>query len=84
VVLVVGMRLGCLNHALLTRDAIQATGLRLAGWVANEMDPAMRSLDENVAALGERLVAPMLGRLAWTPGASASDRARALDVTPLL
>ena len=83
VVLVVGMRLGCLNHALLTRDAIAACGLRLAGWIANEIDPAMLALDENVAALDERLGAPRIGRLAWRPGAPASVHAAALDTTPL-
>jgi len=84
VVLVVGMRLGCLNHALLTRDAVLGVGLRLAGWIANEIDPAMRSLDDNIAALGERLGAPLLGRLLWRPGATAADRGNALDVGPLL
>lgn len=84
VVLVVGMRLGCLNHALLTRDAIAACGLRLAGWIANEIDPAMPARDENIAALDERLDAPRLGRLAWQPGVPASARAAALDVGPLL
>ena len=51
VLLVVGMRLGCLNHALLTADAIAARGLTLAGWVANRIDPAMVRADDNVAEL---------------------------------
>ena len=55
VILVVGLRLGCLNHALLTRDAIEAEGLELAGWVANRIDPGMARADENVQALRERL-----------------------------
>jgi len=84
VILVVGMRLGCLNHALLTRDAIAGCGLRLAGWIANEIDPAMLALEENIAALDERLGAPRLGRLAWRPGVPASIHAAALDVSPLL
>lgn len=63
VILVVGMRLGCLNHALLTAEAIHARGLKLAGWVANCIDPAMMRLDENVAALKTRLAAPLLGVL---------------------
>ena len=83
VVLVVGMRLGCLNHALLTRDAIAACGLALAGWIANEIDPAMLALEENIAALDERLGAPRLGRLAWQPGAPACAHARGLDVRSL-
>jgi dethiobiotin synthetase len=60
VVLVVGLRLGCLNHALLTAEAIRARGLTLAGWVANQVDPAMQAVDENKAYLGARLGAPLL------------------------
>jgi dethiobiotin synthetase len=61
VVLVVGMRLGCLNHALLTEESIAARGLTLAGWVANAVDPGMAMLDENIAALKRRIAAPLLG-----------------------
>jgi dethiobiotin synthetase len=60
IVLVVGLRLGCLNHALLTAEAIASRGLELAGWVANRIDPAMQAVDENVAFLRERLVPPLL------------------------
>jgi dethiobiotin synthetase len=59
VVLVVGMRLGCLSHALLTAEAIERRGLHLAGWVANRVDPAMRRYADNVRALRERLPAPL-------------------------
>ena len=55
VILVVGMRLGCLNHALLTADAIESCGLRLAGWVANVLDADMLALRDNIAALEQRL-----------------------------
>lgn len=65
VVLVVGLRLGCLNHALLTAEAIRARGLELAGWVANQIDPAFVCCDENIATLQERLEAPPLLRLPW-------------------
>lgn len=61
VMLVVGLRLGCINHALLAAEAIRARGLVLAGWVANQIDPAMRHVDENIAALEGRLDAPRLG-----------------------
>lgn len=61
VILVVGMRLGCLNHALLTADAIAARGLMLAGWVANCPDPEMAARQENLDALQHRLAAPCLG-----------------------
>ncbi len=62
-VLVVGMRLGCINHALLTQEAIAARGLKLAGWVANHIDADMGCLEENLATLRERLRAPLLGVL---------------------
>jgi dethiobiotin synthetase len=65
VVLVVGIRLGCLNHALLTAEAIRARGLTLAGWCANHVDPAMACAEENVAALAERLGAPLLLRIGY-------------------
>lgn len=65
VVLVVGMRLGCLNHALLTVDSIDAAGLRLAGWVANRVDPEMRRYDRNLVSLKTRIPAPMLGEVPW-------------------
>jgi dethiobiotin synthetase len=63
VILVVGMRLGCINHALLTVEAIAARGLRLAGWVANTVDANMLYPQENIAALRERIAAPMLGHI---------------------
>lgn len=65
VIMVVGMRLGCLNHALLTAEAIHARGLKLAGWVANCIDPDMMWPDENITALKTRLKAPLLGVLPW-------------------
>ena len=65
VVLVVGLRLGCLNHALLTARAIEADGCRLAGWIGTGVDPAMARVDENRALLALRLPAPCLGWLPW-------------------
>ncbi len=61
VILVVGMRLGCLNHALLTTRAIAASGMKLAGWVANCVEADMSMLNENIAALAQRIKAPLLG-----------------------
>lgn len=61
VVLVVGMRLGCLNHALLTAEAISRQGLALAGWIANRVDPSMAYFEENLDTLRARLDAPLLG-----------------------
>lgn len=61
IVLVVGMRLGCLNHALLTSEAIAARKLHLIGWIANAIDPTMQSLDENIKTLESCINAPCLG-----------------------
>lgn len=61
IILVVGMRLGCLNHALLTVRAIHDCGLTCAGWVANVLDADMAALDENIQALQQRIKAPLLG-----------------------
>ena len=78
VIMVVGMRLGCLNHALLTAQAIQSKGLQLRGWVANRIDPEMTLFDENVQSLQARLTAPLLGVI---PHLVAPQ---ALAVVPLL
>ncbi|MEQ1775896.1 MAG: dethiobiotin synthase [Burkholderiales bacterium] len=78
-VLVVGMRLGCLNHALLTAEAIRARGLTLAGWVANHIDPAMVHADANVAALQVRLGAPLIARIAFDESADANVIASHFD-----
>jgi len=76
-VLVVGMRLGCLNHALLTAEAIRARGLVLAGWIANRVDPAFLCPDENLAYLRSRLGAPLLADLPCSPTPDArADAAR--------
>ena len=65
VVLVVGLRLGCLNHALLTAAAIRARGLTLAGWVANHIDPSMLAQGDNIAFLQQQLAAPLLANIAY-------------------
>ncbi|MGM9489083.1 dethiobiotin synthase [Ideonella sp. YS5] len=67
VVLVVGLRLGCLNHAMLTAEAIRADGLQIAGWIANRVDPQMACADENLATLRQCLGAPLLGDVPWSP-----------------
>lgn len=63
VILVVGLRLGCLNHALLSARAIEADGCRLLGWIGNAVDPTMAASEENLATLRELLPAPCLGVL---------------------
>lgn len=82
VVLVVGLRLGCLSHALLTAESVRACGLELRGWVANELDPDMPVLEENIAALDARLGAPRLGRVPGLAGRPDPRRRamRALDL----
>jgi dethiobiotin synthetase len=84
VVLVVGLRLGCLNHALLSVESIEAAGLTLAGWIANEIDPTMAVPSENVTALKARITAPLLGRLAYATSQDPRTLAGQLDLTPLL
>jgi len=83
VVLVVGMRLGCISHALLTAEAIISRGLVLAGWVANQVDPDMRFIDENIAALEQRMPAPLLGRVPRLDQASAAQAATFIELAGL-
>ncbi|WP_338768554.1 dethiobiotin synthase [Massilia sp. METH4] len=83
VVLVVGMRLGCINHALLTVEAIAARGLKLVGWVANAVEPEMAFADENIEALADRIPAPLLGRVPRLAEPSAAAAAGYLDFTSL-
>jgi len=71
-ILVVGMRLGCINHALLTAEAIAARGLKLAGWVANRLDPEMAAYGENMMALNRRLACPLLAELPYSNQPDAS------------
>jgi dethiobiotin synthetase len=82
VILVVGLRLGCLNHALLTAEAIRARGLHLAGWVANQVDPAMTCVEENVDTLRARLAAPLLGFVPHQARPDAVRVAGLLDLPP--
>lgn len=63
VILVVGMRLGCINHALLTAQAVAASGLPLVGWIANGIQPAGRRHAEYISTLQQRIDAPMLGEI---------------------
>ena len=80
VVLVVGMRLGCLNHALLTAEAIAARELVFAGWVANAVDADMAMLDENIEALRQRIAAPLLGVVPHMAQADAREAAKCLNL----
>lgn len=79
VVLVVGLRLGCLNHARLTARAIADDGIKLIGWVANEVDPHMLRRDENFALLRDRIDAPCWGRLPFQENQNPAEWARHLQ-----
>jgi dethiobiotin synthetase len=83
VILVVGLRLGCLSHALLTIEAIVRRDLVLAGWVVNQIDPDMLFAEENIAALTARIPAPMLGRIPYLAHASAAEAATFIDLAGL-
>lgn len=84
VILVVGMRLGCLNHAVLTAEAIIKDGLRLVGWVANTIDPTMAAFDENLATLKQILPAPCLGVLPYDAELHIEQLANYLNLDVLL
>ena len=83
VVLVVGMKLGCINHALLSAAAIRADGLHLAGWVANQIDPHQARAAENFATLAAMLEAPCIARVPWSESASAQFVAAHLSLDTL-
>lgn len=83
VILVVGMRLGCLNHALLTQAAIARAGLPLAGWVANRVDPQVERFDDVVDALRTRLRAPLVAIMPHRSGEDAASAARHLSIEAL-
>ncbi len=68
VILVVGMKLGCLNHALLTMEVLANQGVHVAGWIANQVDPDMHCYEENLATLKARLPAPMLAESPYAEG----------------
>ena len=84
VLLVVGLRLGCINHALLSARAIAADGVHLAGWVASHVDPEMERVEDNLGILRARLPAPCWGVLPHAPGADPAALARHLRIPQLL
>lgn len=83
VILVVGLQLGCLNHALLTARAIHASGLTLAGWVANQINPHMENQAENIRTLQRHLNCPLLGVLPFSEKIAAREYAGLLDILQL-
>lgn len=84
VILVLGARLGCINHALLTLEAIRHDGLVVAGWVLNQIDPTMSQYQANVDTLKQRIKAPFLGEIPWL-GEQADDSVHNfIDIAALL
>lgn len=84
VVLVVGLKLGCINHALLTFNAIKIDGLVINGWVANQVDKNMASVNENIETLTQRLPCPFLGHIPFLHSPSAVNASKYLDINKLL
>lgn len=84
VILVTGMRLGCINHALLTVQAIKHAGLCLAGWVANCIDPGMQAQEENIVALQQRIDAPLLGCVPFAETFDLTQQAQRIEVDKLI
>ncbi|EDP58915.1 dethiobiotin synthase [Vibrio sp. AND4] len=84
VVMVVGIKLGCLSHALLTAEVIKADGLNLVGWIANRVNPGTEHYAEIIDMLEERLGAPKLGEIPYIPSAKRKELGKYINVEPLL
>lgn len=84
VILVVGLRLGCINHARLTAQAIAADDTQLLGWIGNDVDPALPQADAYFDLLRPRLAAPCLGRLPFSPERGVEAMAACINCEPLL
>ncbi|WP_346828170.1 dethiobiotin synthase [Serratia inhibens] len=84
VVLVVGIKLGCVSHALLSAQSIINDGLPLLGWVANRINPGLAHYAETIEALRQRIPAPLLGEIPYLPRAEQRELAHYLDISPLL
>lgn len=84
VILVVGIKAGCINHALLTAQAVIQDGLPLVGWIANRINPCLSHYAETIEALRKTLPAPQLGEIPYLPKAEQRDLSGYLDLSPLL
>ncbi len=84
VILVVGLRLGCINHAILTAEAIQRDGVSLAGWVGNTIDPEMPRLNENIETLNAVIPAPCLGIMPYLDSNNCIEAAQYLKFDALI
>ena len=84
VVLVVGIKLGCLSHAMLTAEAIQNDGLEIIGWAANRINPGTENYADIIAMLEEKMPAPKLGEIPYMPSVKKRDMGEFIDVSPIL
>ncbi len=84
VVLVVGIKLGCLSHAMLTAEVIKSDGLNLVGWVANRINPGTEHYADIITMLEDKMGVPKLGEIPYIPSAKRTDLGRFIDVSPLL
>lgn len=82
-VLVIGIKLGCISHAMLTAGAILNDGLPLLGWVANRINPGLAHYAEVLSVLNRIMPAPQLGELPYLPRAEQRDLAKFIDLSPL-
>ena len=80
IILVVGMRLGCINHALLTVQSIQQSGLKLAGWIANHIDPDMEEQGQNLLSIQQRIEAPLFGSIPFQNTLDAENISSCLNI----
>ncbi|KHA60465.1 dethiobiotin synthetase [Vibrio variabilis] len=84
VVLVVGIKLGCLSHAMLTLDAIKADGLEVVGWVANRVNPGTEHYAEIIEMLEQKIDAPKIGEIPYVPSVKRKGLAKYINVEPLI
>lgn len=84
VVLVVGVKLGCLSHALLTAESIEADGLTIVGWVANRINPGTEHYAEIIEVLESRIQAPKLGEIPYVPSAKRTELGKYINLEPLM
>ncbi len=85
IILVVGLKLGCINHAMLTVQAIETAGLKLVAWVANIIDPDMSVIDENIETLKQRINAPLIAKIPYINSDNLiKDASEYVNIAPLL
>jgi dethiobiotin synthetase len=84
VILVVGIKLGCLSHALLTAEAIKNDGLELIGWVANRINPGTEHYRDIITTMEERIPAPKLGEIPYVPSVKRKDVGKYIDISPIV